>query len=244
MSGVKWFRKTLLFVWAHPRVLGPWLLYFLFSLLGELVERPTAASSAAKILLDGAGLFLLLPWLSATTLFALEAAEAAQPLPLDEAARRGLQRTLPLVGLNLVIFLVVLVFLGPALAMYLAFRRTLVPVMVAGFILLGVLFVFLWVRLALAEAALVWTQTPISQALGTSWAYTRRAFFPVLGVLLLAGGLPEGLGLLLGHVPVLGPLFSAAGSTAGALLATVGLGYAYWDLDRLAKTASGAPPFE
>lgn len=238
MSGVNWSKKAFLFVWAHPRVLEPWLLYFLLVAVGR------TPSSAAGILLDGARLFLLLPWLSATTLFALEAAEAGQPLRLSEAARRGLKRTLPLVGLHLLSFLVVLVFLGPALAMYSALRGTLVPVIVSGFILLGVLFVFLLVRLALAEAAVVWTQTPVFQALGTSWAYTRRAFFPVLGVLLLAGWLPGGLGLLLGRVPVLGPFFSAAGSTAGALLGTVGLGYAYWDLDRLAKTARDAPPFE
>ncbi|MCX7844569.1 MAG: hypothetical protein N2507_04455 [Candidatus Bipolaricaulota bacterium] len=162
-------------------------------------------SSVARTLLDGARLFLLGPWLSATTLFALEAAEAGQPLRLSEAARRGLKRTLPLVGLQLLIFLVVLVFLGPALTMYSALRGPLVPVMVSGFILLGVLFVFLLVRLALAEAAVVWTQTPVFQALGTSWAYTRRAFFPVLGVLLLTGGFREGSGFFWSASPSLGP---------------------------------------
>jgi len=121
-----------------------------------------------------------------------------------------------------------------------AFLREHWVALILLWLLLFLVLKFLLVRLALAGAALILGGAAILDALAESWSTTHAVFLPILGLLLRVALLGVFATLLGRHVPWIGPLFEGLGDTAGAYLATAGLGYAYLALLPAEETGSSS----
>lgn len=238
MSGGAWFWQAVELALSHRLIPLLWIPYFVLTALVSFLSRSFQAS-IPTIVAELAAQLALAPWVSAVTLYFLEAVSKGQTQSLSKIIARGLRRAPSLIGLYVIqLLLLGVASLVPGALAYFLFGGRLGALVFLLFLLFA-WFVFLLVRLALAEAALVLGDRKIVESINESWFYTRRAFAPVLGLYVRLLPILV-LGALLRRIPAIGPLFEAFCGAAWAYLATAGAGYAYLEL-RSATEAGPSP---
>lgn len=244
MSGGAWFRQAVELVRRHPEALLPWIPVLILTIFADFLSRNLQREVLAAIV-ETVVWFGPFAWAQATTLVFLEVVARGEVPSLDAAIGRGLGRTLPVIGLNLVLSLLIFVLFAVPGALAYAFLRHLPAAMIAVFLVLFFGFAFLLLRLSLAVAALVLGERTIGASMTESWSLTRSAFAHVFWFFVLVVFV-GGLGILFGLIPGIGPVFSGLGATAASYLATAGVGYAYLALRSVAAAGPSltAPPGE
>jgi len=259
----------------RPVVFVPFLVpVALMALLGGL----TLGSADGEVGALGAlGVVLVLAtfvagmWAFPAAIAMVERIERGESVAFGPAAREGLRRLLPFLGLTIVlgvIFLVALglpglllsfVGLGAVLGSFLS--SFLGPILgvgtgpasgfpdlsgltevsgqaaaglgaaaVVGLIVLGIWGLFLWVKLSLAVPALALGEAGPLGAIGEGWRRSRGAFWPLLGLVLLVGIVPSGIGFVLGLLPTVGSVLQGVLLFAAYVVGTVAFTLAYLHL--------------
>ncbi|MCS7217215.1 MAG: hypothetical protein NZ924_06075 [Candidatus Bipolaricaulota bacterium] len=240
MSARKWLKQATELAFTQPVVLIPWGVFWLVAFLGAIFTARWGPAAIAPNLVD---LFLWLgvnAWASAASLEFLRGLAGGGAPRGREVLRQGLRQTPRLIALYLAILLLLGIALGlPALLLLVA--RGSLGALILVSLGLFVWFVFLWTRLALAEAAVILGDATLAEALRHSWSLTRAAFLPILGLLFLATLAGAALGLM---SLALGPAFTAFSSALWTYTVTVGAGYAYMELRRAQEPPAAPEPTE